>query len=68
MTPAPHGVTEIESEGRRRGGMLAPSRQNNSLATSLCGLSVSLAEKYVCFRPGGRRNMSLFCFVVFFFV
>lgn len=56
MTPALHGVTEIESEGA------GTQQTNNSLATPPCGLAVSLGEKYVCFWPGGRRNMSLFFF------
>lgn len=62
MTPAPHGVTEIES-----GGGAGTQQTNNSLATSPCGLAVSLGEKYVCFWPGGRRNMTLFFFFFFFF-
>lgn len=59
MTPAPHGVTEIESEGA------GTQQTNNSLATMPCGLAVSLGEKCVCFWPGGKRNMLLFFFSPF---
>lgn len=59
MTPAPDGVTEIESEGA------GTQQTNNSLATMPCGLAVSLGEKYVCFWPGGKRNMLLLFFIFF---
>lgn len=62
MTPAPDGVTEIESEGA------GTQQTNNSLATMPCGLAVSLGEKYVCFWPGGKRNMLLLFFIFFFFL
>jgi len=53
MTPAPHGVTEIESY---RAGT---QQTNNRLVTSPCRSAVSLDEKYACFWPGRRRNMLL---------
>lgn len=59
MTPAAHGVTEIESKGA------GTQQTNNSLATLLFGLAWR-SVKNVCSWPDGKRNMSLFLFPLFF--
>lgn len=62
MTPAPHGVTEIESEGA------GTQQTNNSLATSPCGLAVSLGEKCVLLARREEKHVAVFFFGIFFFV
>lgn len=56
MTPAPHGVTEIESEGA------GTQQTNNSLATSPCGLAVSLSEKCTLLARQEEKHDAFFFF------